>query len=210
MPIVINTVEDALKRIRDLQAKGSERIIIGVVGKPGAGKSTLTSYLLDNLASDKAVLVPMDGYHLSNKLLAEHGSSDRKGAFDTFDATGFSELIKRIKFDLESDIYFPIFHREIEESIVAEGVVLKATKLVITEGNYLLLDKHGWQDVSSFLTESWYIEIDDNLRWERLMARSIKYGRTPEVAHTWTHGSDEVNAKVVESTKSKADVILAL
>jgi pantothenate kinase len=88
--------------------------------------------------------------------------------------------------------------------------VLKATKLVITEGNYLLLDKHGWQDVSSFLSESWYIEIDDNLRWERLMARSIKYGRTPESAYAWTHGSDEVNAKVVESTKSKADVILAL
>jgi len=181
-----------------------------VVGKPGAGKSTLTSYLLDNLVKDKAVLVPMDGYHLSNKLLAEHGSSDRKGAYDTFDATGFSELMKRIKFDLKSDIYFPIFHREIEESIVAEGVVLKDTKLVLTEGNYLLLDKYGWQDVSSFLTESWYIEINDNLRWERLMARSIRYGRSPESAHAWTHGSDEVNAKVVESTKNRADVILNL
>ncbi|MSO25916.1 MAG: nucleoside/nucleotide kinase family protein [Candidatus Nanopelagicaceae bacterium] len=210
MPIVINTAEEALKRVRDLQAKESERIIIGVVGKPGAGKSTLTSYLLDNLVKDKAVLVPMDGYHLSNKLLAEHGSSDRKGAYDTFDATGFSELMKRIKFDLKSDIYFPIFHREVEESIVAEGVVLKDTKLVITEGNYLLLDKYGWQDISSFITESWYIEINDNLRWERLMARSIRYGRSPESAHAWTHGSDEVNAKVVESTKNRADVILNL
>jgi pantothenate kinase len=118
--------------------------------------------------------------------------------------------MKRIKSDPDSDIYFPIFHREIEESIVAEGVVLKECKVVLTEGNYLLLDNHGWQDVKSFFTESWYIQIDDELRRERLMARSIRYGRSPEIAYKWTHGSDEVNAKVVETTMNNADVILAL
>jgi pantothenate kinase len=208
MPIIIKTIEEALKRLKNLQENNEQRIIIGIVGKPGAGKSTLTSYLLSNLVEEKAVLVPMDGYHLSNKLLEEYGKADRKGAYDTFDARGYSELLKRIKLDLDSDIYFPIFHREIEESIVAEGVVLKDCKLVLTEGNYLLLDKHGWQDVKSFLTESWYIQIEDELRWERLMARSIKYGRSPEIAHKWTHGSDEINAQVVETTKDKADVVL--
>ena len=210
MPIIINTIEEALKRLRSLNENNSQRIIIGIVGKPGAGKSTLTSYLLENLVKEKAVLVPMDGYHLSNKLLAEYEKADRKGAYDTFDARGYSELIKRIKSDSDSDIYFPIFHREIEESIVAEGVVLKDCKVVLTEGNYLLLDNHGWQDVKSFFTESWYIQIDDDLRRERLMARSIRYGRSPEIAYKWTHGSDEVNAKVVETTMNNADVILAL
>ena len=124
MPIVINSIEEALKRLRSLYESNNQRIIIGIVGKPGAGKSTLTSYLLENLVKEKAVLVPMDGYHLSNKLLAEYEKADRKGAYDTFDARGYSELIKRIKSDSDSDIYFPIFHREIEESIVAEGVGL--------------------------------------------------------------------------------------
>lgn len=210
MQIIINTIEAALKRLKCLNKDHNQRIIIGIVGKPGAGKSTLTSFLIDNLVEEKAVLVPMDGYHLSHKLLVEYGKADRKGAYDTFDARGYSELLKRIKLDLESDIYFPVFHREIEESIVAEGVVSKNCKVVLTEGNYLLLDNHGWQDVKSSLTESWYIQIDDEFRWERLMARSIRYGRSPEIAYKWTHGSDEVNAKVIETTKNKADVIIQI
>lgn len=210
MQIIINTIEAALKRLKCLNKDQNQRIIIGIVGKPGAGKSTLTSFLIDNLVEEKAVLVPMDGYHLSHKLLVEYGKADRKGAYDTFDARGYSELLKRIKLDLESDIYFPVFHREIEESIVAEGVVSKNCKVVLTEGNYLLLDNHGWQDVKSSLTESWYIQIDDEFRWERLMARSIRYGRSPEIAYKWTHGSDEVNAKVIETTKNKADVIIQI
>ena len=143
MQIQINSLQEALDRINYLREQNSERIILGVVGKPGAGKSTVTSYLLDNLPEDEAVLVPMDGYHLSNKLLKKFDKADRKGASDTFDALGFSQLLKRIKNDTASDIYFPIFHREIEESIVAEGVVFSSTKLVITEGNYLLLDSDG-------------------------------------------------------------------
>ena len=210
MPIIINTIEEALKRLRNLNENNNQRIIIGIVGKPGAGKSTLTSYLLENLVKEKAVLVPMDGYHLSNKLLEEYKKADRKGAYDTFDARGYSELLKRIKLDLESDIYFPIFHREIEESIVAEGVVSKDCKVVLTEGNYLLLNNHGWQDVKSFLTESWYIQIDDELRRERLMARSIRYGRSPEIAYKWTHGSDEINAELVQTTVASADVIIEI
>lgn len=208
MQIIINKIEDALERFKNLSESSDQRIIIGVVGKPGSGKSTLTSYLLDNLLKEKAVLVPMDGYHLSNKLLAEYKKADRKGAYDTFDSKGYSELLKRIKFDNESDIYFPIFHREIEESIVAEGVVPKECKLILTEGNYLLLDKHGWENVKSYLTQSWYIQIEDDLRWSRLMDRSIKYGRSPEIAYKWTHGSDEINAQVVETTQKFADVLL--
>jgi pantothenate kinase len=209
MPKLLTSLDQALARAKEL-ASGEKRVLIGVIGKPGAGKSTLTSYLINNLEPGLTALVPMDGYHLSNKQLQRLNLSDSKGAFNTFDSDGFVSLLRRINLDTDKDIYYPIFHREIEESIVAEGVVLKDTKLVLTEGNYLLLDKYGWQDVSSFLTESWYIEINDNLRWERLMARSIRYGRSPESAHAWTHGSDEVNAKVVESTKNRADVILNL
>ena len=106
-----------------------------------SGKSTLTSYLINNLEPDLTALVPMDGYHLSNKQLQRLNLSDRKGAFNTFDSDGFVSLLRRINLDTDKDIYYPIFHREIEESYAADGVVLKNTRLVITEGNYLLLEK---------------------------------------------------------------------
>lgn len=207
-PEVIDSPEQALQRLRQLSQRENERVIIGIIGKPGAGKSTLTSFLIENLTAKKAALVPMDGYHLSNKLLSEQGKLNRKGAHDTFDDRGYVEILKRIKFDLNSDIYFPIFHREIEESIVAEGVVSKECNLVITEGNYLLCEINGWRDVKPLLTESWYIQIEDNLRLERLVARSIKYGRSPQAAFDWAHGSDEDNAKIIEPTKNFADVLL--
>ena len=210
MPIVINTVEEALKRVRDLQANESERIIIGVVGKPGAGKSTLTSYLLDNLVKDKAVLVPMDGYHLSNKVLKDLKRSDRKGAPDTFDVAGFVSLVKRIRSEQTQNIYYPIFDRAIEESIAAQGVVTAATKVVIIEGNYLLHDEGGWEVLNDLLDESWMVDVDDDKRISRLISRHIAYGKDPEAAKAWAKGTDEVNAKLIERGRTRADFVVAI
>jgi pantothenate kinase len=71
MPELLTSLDQALARAKKL-ASGEKRVIIGVIGKPGAGKSTLTSYLINNLEPDLTALVPMDGYHLSNKLLLIH------------------------------------------------------------------------------------------------------------------------------------------
>ena len=210
MPVELDSLDAALNRARFLADSTNSRIIIGIVGKPGAGKSTLSSHLLKHLPKDSTSLVPMDGYHLSNLQLANLGRADRKGAPDTFDAIGFAEILERVKLDLENDIYFPIFHREIEESIAAEGVVTSNTKIVITEGNYLLHDKNGWEKVSSLLTESWYVELNDKTRLERLVNRHIKFGKEPQFAHDWAHGTDERNAQLVAKTKDKATVIVHL
>ena len=207
MPIVIKTIEDALKRLKSLNEGTKERIIIGIVGKPGAGKSTLTSFLLENLVAEKAVLVPMDGYHLSNKELETLGRRNRKGAPDTFDSHGFAALLERITSSTD-DIYFPVFHREIEESIAAEGVVTAKTKVVLTEGNYLLHDQDGWKDVASKLTESWYVEVNDELRLERLVDRHHFFGKERQAAHDWAHGTDENNARLVAGTKALADFLV--
>ena len=116
----------------------------------------------------------------------------------------------RIKTNVSDKIYFPIFHRDIEESIAAEGVVHPHTTLVLTEGNYLLLEVNGWAGVADSLTESWFIDVDNDKRMARLVARHVKYGRSPEAAHAWANGTDQRNAELIETTRMKAGVIFHL
>ena len=207
MSQVTLTFDQALSRVRDHLNNANSRIIIGIIGKPGAGKSTLSSFLIENLPRESVVLVPMDGYHLSNKELDSLGRRDRKGAPDTFDSFGYAALLQRIATSNE-DVYFPVFHREIEESIAAEGVVTAKTRIVLTEGNYLLHSQDGWKDVASILTESWYVEVDDVLRLERLVDRHHFYGKERQAAHDWAHGTDENNARLVEGTKKLAEFLV--
>lgn len=206
----IEGLDSAGKRILELSKSAGSRILIGIVGKPGAGKSTITSKLREILPQEETTILSQDGYHLSNAQLKELGRSDRKGAPDTFDPISFTELLKRVSTDLENDIYFPIFHREIEESIAAEGVITSKTKIVLVEGNYLLLESHGWHDVANHLDETWYLNIDDDIRLKRLVARHIEYGKDPDFAHSWAHGTDEANARLIEATKVRADAFLAM
>lgn len=208
MSIVLKSISEAISRIEYLLDQSKDRVVIGVVGKPGAGKSTFTAELIKNLSDIKPTLVPMDGYHLSNSQLASLGLSDRKGAFNTFDATGYVNLLRRINSESNTDIYFPVFHREIEESYAADGVVKVGCRLVITEGNYLLFDQGGWQAVKAELTEAWFIKVDDRIRVDRLIKRHELYGKDKQSAILWATGSDEINAKAVENNIVKADVII--
>ena len=210
MAIELNSLEAALERAVWLTRDRNERVIIGLIGKPGAGKSSLSKYLLKHLPKETTALVPMDGYHLSNAQLKTLGRADRKGAPDTFDANGYVELLKRIKTNFNDEIYFPIFHRDIEESIAAEGVVHPHTTLVLTEGNYLLVESDGWAGVADSLTESWFVDVDNDKRMARLVARHIKYGKSPEEAHAWANGTDQRNAELIETTRMKAGVIFHL
>lgn len=210
MAIELNSLEAALERAISLTHNTPTRVIIGLVGKPGAGKSTLSSFLLKRLPKETTALVPMDGYHLSNAQLALLGRADRKGAPDTFDSYGYANLLHQIKTNTSGEIYFPIFHREIEESIAAEGVIHPHTSLILTEGNYLLLERDGWSQIAETLTETWFIDIDNDKRMARLVARHIKFGKTPSVAHAWANGTDAQNAELIETTRASADVIIYL
>jgi len=189
-------------------AAASTRTIIGIVGKPGGGKSTLSKFLLKGMDSTLVSVVPMDGFHLSNKVLKELGRSDRKGAQDTFDVKGFTNLIERIKMDSADPIYYPIFDRSIEESIAAQGVVYPSTRVVIVEGNYLMHDRDGWQEISPLLDQSWYAFLDEDIRVSRLISRHIAFGKDPESAKAWAKGSDQVNAELIEAGVGRCDFLI--
>ena len=189
-------------------ASASTRTIIGIVGKPGGGKSTLSKYLLKGMDPTLVSVVPMDGFHLSNKVLKELGRSDRKGAQDTFDVKGFTALIQRIKMDGAEPIYYPIFDRSIEESIAAQGVVYPSTRVVIVEGNYLMHDEDGWQEIAPLLDQSWYAFLDEDIRISRLISRHIAFGKDPESAKAWAKGSDQVNAELIETGVGRCDFLV--
>ena len=201
------TKEEAKKLVVEW-AGASTRMVIGIIGKPGGGKSTLSRFLLKGMDLSLVSVVPMDGFHLSNKVLKELGKSDRKGAQDTFDVKGFTTLIARIKSDGTDPIYYPVFDRSIEESIAAQGVVYPSTRVVIVEGNYLMHDRDGWQEVAPLLDQSWYAFLDEDLRISRLISRHIAFGKDPESAKAWAKGSDQVNAELIETGVARCDFLI--
>jgi pantothenate kinase len=200
--------EQLLARARTLASTG-ERRILGLVGAPGAGKSTLAADLVAGLG-DLAVLVPMDGFHLANSVLDALGRRERKGAADTFDVTGYLQLLDRLRSQTAGVLYAPRFDRALEESIGSAIPVRAETPLVITEGNYLLHSEGGWEQVRPLLDEVWFVAPPEELRQERLIRRHELFGRSPEDARAWALGTDQRNADLVERTRAAATLVVDL
>jgi pantothenate kinase len=204
MPASHPLAPSALARAESLLAQGGRRLL-GLAGPPGGGKSTLASALAAHLGP-RAVVVPMDGFHLANSELARLGRAARKGAPDTFDAAGFVSLLQRLRRPVAGEtVYAPEFRREIEEALAGAIAVPAEVELVITEGNYLLLDEGPWRAVRPLLDEAWYVSQPEPLRLSRLLARHVQHGRTPEAAAAWVQATDEPNARRIEATRPRAD-----
>lgn len=199
---------ELLARAQSLIGRGGRRIL-GLVGAPGSGKSTLAALLAAALG-EQAAVVPMDGYHLAQIELERLGRAARKGAPDTFDAAGFVALLRRLREQGEEEIvYAPAFRREIEEPIAGAIPVLPDVPLVITEGNYLLLDG-PWAGVRTLLDESWYLGTDEGKRDAWLLARHIAFGRAPDDARAWIDSTDAPNARLIAATREHADLTVVL
>jgi pantothenate kinase len=198
-------LEDLVRRAGALAVPG-QRHILGIVGPPGAGKSTLAEAVCRALGDD-AILVPMDGYHLANEDLVRVGLRDRKGAPATFDAAAFIGLLRRLRDAREAVVLAPAFDR-LADAIVPDAIVVaRKVPLIVTEGNYLLLEDEPWDAARDLLDEAWYLRSDET-RVERLIRRHIEYGKAPHHAKDWVRRSDEANARLVEQTESRADLVI--
>ncbi|MFD8544619.1 nucleoside/nucleotide kinase family protein [Streptomyces sp. NPDC059649] len=201
------TFSALLARARRLAAPGQRRIL-GIAGPPGSGKSTLAPRLAAALGPGAAVAVPMDGFHLADAELRRLGRRDRKGAPDTFDAAGYVALLRRLREPSGGRVYAPEFSREIEEPVAGAIPVPAEVPLVITEGNYLLLEDGDWAQVRGLLDEAWYLAPDEETRLDWLVERHITYGKAPEAARSWSLGSDQRNADLIAATRSRADLVI--
>ena len=200
------TEDRFLARVEQLVADGQRRIL-GLVGAPGAGKSTLAEQILEALPG-RAVVVPMDGFHLANVELERLGRASRKGAEDTFDSAGYVALLNRLRAPRhEETVYAPAFRREIEEPVAGAIPVSPDVPLVVTEGNYLLLERGHWKAVRPLLDEAWYVDVDPELRRQRLVDRHIRFGRDEDAARKWVQQTDEPNAVLIDSTRDRADLV---
>ena len=182
------------------------RALLGIAGAPGAGKSTLARALVDALG-ELAVLVPMDGFHLADPELERLGRHDRKGAPDTFDAAGYVHLLRRLQARTDEVVYAPVFDREQEQAVAGALAVPREVPLVVTEGNYLLADG-AFRPVRDLLTEVWFLPADPVVRRERLVARHVQHGRSEAAAQRWVAEVDEPHARLVESTRGRADLLV--
>lgn len=198
-----------LDRVKALGASG-DRVLIGIAGCPGAGKSTAAAWLARSLdpAGRRAVQVPMDGFHLANAELMRLGRRGRKGAIDTFDGWGYRALLARIGDERGTVVYAPEFDRRVSEPVAGAIAVPPEAETVVTEGNYLLDEEGPWPAVRAALTEVWYCETPEALRLERLVARHVRFGKFPQEARDWVANVDERNAERIRAARDRADLVI--
>lgn len=204
------SMDTLVRAARAMLDAAAGRVILGLAGPPGAGKSTAARSLRRRLGADICAVVPMDGFHLPLSVIAGTPRAQRRGAPDTFDGGAFATAVHRIRADAHTDLTFPGFDHEVGDPVADAVSVPAGTPLVVVEGNYLLLPDGAWARARAVFDAVWYLDADPAVRVERLESRHLALGRTPADARRFVQESDERNAALIASTAARADRIFIL
>ncbi len=189
--------------IRAKAAAHQGRFIAALAGPPGSGKSTLAQAVLAELGPSARV-VPMDGFHYDDAILIARGQRARKGAPETFDVAGYRHLLSRLR--AEDEVAIPVFDRSLELSRGSADLVTADHRILVTEGNYLLLNETPWTDLSTFFDLTVMIDVPEPELDRRLLERWDFYGKTPAQARAWIDGNDMPNIRRVTQGSRPADI----
>jgi pantothenate kinase len=204
------TDRNALVARIEALAAAHDRVLLGITGSPGAGKSTLAVELAEALRTRGVPVawVPMDGFHLADVELDRLGRRQRKGAIDTFDGRGYLALLRRLASETRNTVYAPTFDRTLEQPVAGAIAIEPGSRVVLTEGNYLLDASEPWGEVRAALTEVWFCHVPDDVRRRRLVARHIEFGKAPAHAEQWVEEVDWPNAERIEAARDRAHLVV--
>lgn len=193
---------------------GGRRYLLGIAGCGGSGKSTLAERLRRRVATAlgaaAVAVVPMDGFHLSNARLTELDLVRRKGSPPSFDAAGFVGLLRQLRADGPDPVGVPVYSRRLHEPVPDGVQVDPSVRLVIVEGNYLLLDEPPWDEVAPLLDEVWFLAVPVNLAMRRIRQRHIAVGRSEAEADERIAVNDRPNAELIWATRERAARLVRL
>ncbi|KII15922.1 nucleoside/nucleotide kinase family protein [Phaeobacter sp. S60] len=204
----VTSLADLVTAIEALPCRpGRARRLVALAGAPGSGKSTLAELLVRALCAQgaSAAVVPMDGFHLDNRLLSEMDLLARKGAPESFDRAGFQRLIEAMAVDEE--VIYPEFDRARDIAIAGAARVNAAVEVAVVEGNYLMFDAPGWRDLAALWDVSVRVDVPREMLRERLVARWQAHGLSDAEAEARAEGNDLANADRVAAASLPVDVI---
>ncbi len=203
------SLPDICAAIHAAPIKGKRRLV-ALAGAPASGKSTFANQIANHLTAqgNSAQVVPMDGFHLDNAELDLRGLRSRKGAPETFDIAGLTDLIRRL--GTEDEVHFPTFDRSHDRAVPDGGVLSHGVEIVIVEGNYLLFDDKGWRDLYDLWDFRIFLNVPSDVLRTRLVDRWLVHDHTQVQAETRADGNDMANARRLSAHRMPFDLEVTL